>query len=142
MQTALVATATTVVDAPPSAVWRALIDPAQIKQYMFGADVLSNWVNGSPIVWKGEFKGKKFEDKGVIIEMEPDRLLRYSHFSPLSGQPDKPENYHIVTIELHPRGSRTEVTLSQDNNSNDREREHSEKNWETMLEGLKKVVEG
>ena len=38
-------------------------------------------------------------------------------------------------------GRRTRVSLSQDNNENDQAREHSEQNWKTMLEGLKKLLE-
>ena len=109
--------------------------------YMFGADVTSQWREGSPIVWKGEFKGKAYEDKGTILRIEPETLLQYSHFSPLSGKPDQPESYHTVTIELSGAGDRTHVVLTQDNNPTEQAREHSEKNWRTMLEGLKKYVE-
>ncbi len=61
---------------------------------MFGTDVVSDWKQGSTIVWKGEYKGKKYEDKGVIFKLEQNQTLQYSHFSPLSGKPDVPENYH------------------------------------------------
>jgi len=137
----LVANATVSIGAPAARVWDALINPDKIKQYMMGATVDSKWKEGSPITWKGEFKGKKFEDKGVILKMTPERLLKYTHFSPMGGKPDKPENYHNVTVELMPSGSKTEVKLSQDGNASDEERQHSEQNWNTMLEGLKKVVE-
>jgi len=129
------------IDVPRTKVWKALIDPATIKRYMFGATVESDWREGSPITWKGEWEGKKYEDKGEILEMEPERRLQYSHFSPLAGKPDQPENYHTVTIELSPAGEGTEVVLTQDNNSNDEARQQSEKNWTMMLESLKKVVE-
>jgi uncharacterized protein YndB with AHSA1/START domain len=108
---------------------------------MFGATVVSDWKVGSPIVWKGEWQGKKYEDKGVILEMQPQKRLRYSHFSPLSGLPEKPENFHHVTIELAPDGRQTAVQLSQDNNPTDEGRKHSEENWKKMLAGLKDVAE-
>jgi len=75
-----------------SQVWDALTNPDKIKQYMFGATVESDWKVGSPIVWKGEWKGKPFEDKGRILEIQQGKRLRYSHFSPLSGAPDRPES--------------------------------------------------
>src|ERR1035437_3531094 len=137
----LVANATTSIGATRSKVWEALVTPAAIKQYMFGADVESDWSKGSEIKWKGEVKGKKYEDKGVVLKIEPDQTLQYSHFSPLSGKPDKAENYHTVSINLSGRGNETEVSLSQDNNSDAKTRKESEKNWGTMLEGLKKYVE-
>ena len=129
------------IDAPANQVWDALVDPACIKQYMFGANVVSDWKEGSPIFWKGEWKGKAYEDKGVIRKLEPQRMLQYTHFSPLSGKPDKPENYHTVTVELSGEHKHTHVSLSQDNNPSEEARVHSEENWKTMLSTLKKVVE-
>ena len=125
-----------------SKVWNALIDPQVVARYMFGATVVSSWKEGDPIVWKGEWKGKPFEDKGIVLRIEPDRVLSYSHFSPLGGKPDVPENYHTVTIELSGHNGTTLVHLSQDGNPTDEARAHSEQNWRTMLEGLKKTVEG
>jgi hypothetical protein len=52
-----------------------------------------------------------------------------------------PENYHTVTIELAADGNRTQVNLTQDHNETEEARAHSTKNWETMLAGLKRVVE-
>jgi uncharacterized protein YndB with AHSA1/START domain len=129
------------IDASNEKVWDALVDPIAIKQYMFGTNVVSNWLEGSSIIWKGEWQGKPYEDKGVILQFKPERTIQYSHFSPLSGLPDKPENYHTVTIELSTSGNQTHVSLSQDNNATDEERFHSENNWGMMLASLKKFVE-
>jgi len=138
----LIARSATVIEAPASKVWQALVTPSAIKQYMFGTNVSSEWKEGSPIVWKGEWQGKQYEDKGVIRQFTPEKALQYTHFSPMAGLPDKPENYHTVSIQLTPEGNATRVSLTQDNNSTEQERAHSEKNWEMMLEGLKKFVEG
>ena len=62
--------------------------------------------------------------------------------SPLTGLPDRPESYHLVTIELSGAGDGTRVVLTQDNNASEEARLHSEKNWETMLGSLKAFVEG
>lgn len=136
-----VAKASVEIEAPVEEVWGALVTPETIKSYMFGTTVESAWREGSPIVWKGEWKGKAYEDKGEILRMEPNHLLQYTHFSPLSGQPDTPDSYHTVTIELEEDDGKTLVSLSQDNNSTEKEREHSESNWSAMLDGLKRVVE-
>lgn len=137
----LIAKVSTTINAPAQKVWDALTDPEVIRQYMFGTNVISDWKQGSPIVWKGEWQGKKYEDRGVILKLEPERLIQYSHFSPLSGKPDLPENYHTVTIELVSHGVETAVSLSQDNNETEQAREHSEENWKTMLASLKKLLE-
>jgi uncharacterized protein YndB with AHSA1/START domain len=137
----LIAKTSTDINASSEKVWDALVDPKAIKQYMFGTNVVSDWREGSSILWKGEWQGKPYEDRGVILKVKPGRTIQYSHFSPLAGLPDKPENYHTVTIELSPGENQTHVLLTQDNNATDEERFHSENNWGMMLAELKKFLE-
>ena len=137
----LIARASITINASKSKVWNALVNPESIRQYMFGTNVVSDWKERSPIVWEGEWQGKSYEDKGVILQLKPERMIQYSHFSPLSGLPDKAENYHTVTIELLDEGIMTQVSLTQDNNLTQEEREYSEKNWEIMLIAMKKYLE-
>lgn len=136
-----VAKAETRIKASPADVWDALIDPKQIKKFMFGSDVVTDWKPGSSIVWRGEYEGKKYEDKGEILEIDPERLLKMTHFSPLSGAEDIPANYHTLTYELEGDADGTSVSLSQDNNSNAAEADRFKSNWEKMLSALKEVVE-
>jgi uncharacterized protein YndB with AHSA1/START domain len=136
-----VARASVTVESPREKVWKALVEPEAIRKYMMGANVVTDWREGSDIVWEGEYEGKPFRDKGTILRNEPERLLRYSHFSPLTGQADSPENYHTVTIELAADGDLTKVNLTQDNNDTAEARKDSEQNWKTMLDGLKEVAE-
>ena len=72
----ITARASTTIDKPVAIVWRALVTPETIKRYMFGATVVSDWKEGSAIVWKGEWKGKPYEDKGKILSGNVKRLLR------------------------------------------------------------------
>lgn len=137
----LVAVARATIDAPVAVVWDALVNPEVITKYMFGARVVSEWRQGSPIVWKGVWNGKSYEDRGTILELRPLRVLRYTHYSPLSGLPDVPGSYHTVTFELSPAGNTTTLSLSQDNNETEEARDHSQKNWEAMLAALKKLLE-
>ena len=141
MNDKLTATAKTTIHAPASKVWDALTKPELIKQYLFGTDVISDWKVGSPIVYKGEWEGKSFEDKGKILKLEPKKMLMSTHWSPLSGVPDTPENYHTVTYQLLEKNGGTDVTITQDNNANEEERVHSEQNWKTVLDGMKKLLE-
>lgn len=141
MEKNLIAKSTLMIHAPQARVWSALVEPEAIKHYMFGTNVVTDWQQGSPIVWKGEWQGKPYEDKGKILKVEPEHLLQYSHFSPLTGQPDTPENYHTVTIALSGQGEDTRITLTQDQNKTEEERNHSQENWNGMLEALKEYVE-
>jgi uncharacterized protein YndB with AHSA1/START domain len=137
----LIARAEVRIYSPLRRVWDALVNPEIIRQYMFGTCVVSDWKEGNPIIWKGEWEGKPYEDRGVILRLKPERILQYSHFSPLSGLPDLPENYHTVTFELSAEGEYTAVSLNQDNNATEQARDHSQKNWGMMLKSLKNLLE-
>ena len=115
--------------------------PESIKRYMFGTDVTSKFYEGSPIVWRGEWQGKVYEDKGKVLKVDPGRVLQFSHYSPLSGLPDRPDSYHVVTIELIDKGGEVKVVLTQDKNLTEEARQHSEKNWQLVLNALKELVE-
>jgi uncharacterized protein YndB with AHSA1/START domain len=141
MNQGVIASVSTTITARSADVWQALVTPATIQQYMLGTTVTSDWVVGSPISWKGEWQGRAYEDKGIILQVVPERVLEYSHFSPLAGVPDVPENYHVVTVELSPDGERTRVAVSQDNNPTAQAQEHSERNWGLMLAALKRFLE-
>ncbi len=136
------ATASTTINAPAFKVWEAITKPELIKKYLFGTDVVSDWKVGSPIVYRGEWQGKPFEDKGRILELVPGQRLVSTHWSPMSGVPDLPENYHKVTYQLSENDGKTDVTILQDNNASEEEKAHSEANWQAVLEGLKKLLEG
>jgi uncharacterized protein YndB with AHSA1/START domain len=140
--TGFVARAETEIEARPAQVWDALTDPDLIEKYMFGSRVETDWKVGSPITWNGEYDGKAYEDKGEVVAVEPGKLLEVTHFSPLGGREDRPENYHRLVYELEERNGVTHVSLSQDNNPTEEAAEHSRGNWEKMLAGLKRVVEG
>lgn len=127
--------------APPEVVWDVLTDPGPHPEIMFGALVESTWRVGDPITWSGEWQGKSYQDHGKILEIEPGRLLRMTHFSPLTGQDDLPENYHTLEYRLVPTTSGTRVELRQDHNPTAEAAEHSAENWRTMLDGLAAVAE-
>lgn len=130
------------IDAPVDKVWKAITDPAMIKQYLFGTDAHTDWKIGSPITYSGVWEGKAYEDKGTIVDIIPGRLLHTTYYSPLSGKEDKPENYNNVIYEVKPENEKTVVTIIQDNIENEEGVEHMKKNWGMVLESMKKVVEG
>ncbi|HEY3428298.1 MAG TPA: SRPBCC family protein [Acidimicrobiia bacterium] len=136
------------IEESPDLVWDALTDPTKIEKYYLGAEVETDWQVGSPITWSGEWNGKSYADKGEILAVEPKRRLSYSHWSPLAGTPDDPDHYHVIDIFLDEADGGTAVRLTQSNQSGevteiDRQgKADYEKNWRSMLDGLKKVVEG
>lgn len=143
MQKPIVEVDTTIaVDA--ETVWKAM---TRKDSAMFpGTEVETDWEVGHPITFQGEWKGKRFKDRGEIQSFEEARELSFTHWSEMSGEPDRPENYHIVRYELTPKGDKTKVTLSQINSGpksdiDAKTRAEFKKNWQMMLDGLKKSAE-
>lgn len=130
------------IDAPRAKVWDALTNPLKVKQYMHGTTMSTDWKVGSPITWTGEWQGQSYEDKGTVLAVEPERLLKTTHWSPMGGSQDEPENYHTVTYELAEQGGKTILALTQDNNATQEEADKmAENNWGPMLQGLKETAE-
>jgi len=77
MKNAIKGEASMVVDAPREVVFDALTNPGQIKKYFFGTEAVSDWKVGSPLYFRGEWEGKKYEDKGTILEKKDGELLKY-----------------------------------------------------------------
>ena len=138
----LMAQATIIINAPALKVWDALTKPELIKQYLFGTTVITDWIAGSPIIYEGQWQGKPYQDKGTILKIEPGKLLISTYWSSMAGLPDVPESYKTVRYELSSEGSGTRLTITQDNNANQDEANHSSQNWKMVLEGIKKLLEG
>jgi uncharacterized protein YndB with AHSA1/START domain len=136
-----VAHAETEISASPQQVWDAMTDPEAISRFMFGSKVETDWEEGSPITWSGEYDGRPFQDKGEILEVVENQRLRMTHFSPLSGEDDVPENHHTLDYRLEDRGASTRLTLDQDGNDSAAQAEQFAGNWQMMLDQLKKYVE-
>ena len=141
-----VATAQTDVAAAPERVWAALTEPEQIATYMDGSNVTTTWEVGSPITWDGEYQGRAYQDKGEVLTYDEPNVLSVSHYSPMMGQPDEPENYHTLVYTLTATGSGedqvTHLDLTQDGNESADQAEQFSQHWQQMLDGLKSLVEG
>ena len=129
------------IKAPPSRVWKALTDPDQIRQYLFGTQVTTDWKVGGPITYEGVWQGKAYKDKGTILEFIPEKSLVSTYWSGMSGKADLPENYQEVAYRLEPAPEGTRLTLVQGNIPTEKERDHSVQNWAMVLDGLKKLLE-
>lgn len=129
--------------AKPAAVWNALTNPEKTKQYFFNCEVYSDWEAGSTIRFTGRlFLIKKIEMKGQILEIVPNKLLKYS----LENEEDEvdPDSFSIVTDELTYENGETILSITDDvgQGKGAQERyERSVKGWDKILEGLKEVVE-
>jgi uncharacterized protein YndB with AHSA1/START domain len=134
------ATSSIRIAASPAKVWDALTNPDLIRQYLFGTTAVSDWTEGSTLIYKGEWEGKPYEDHGIIKEVVPEKRLVTTYWSAAFG-PDIPENYKTVTYEITPDGEGSLLTITQDNNSSEEQKKHSEGNWNVVGETMKKLLE-
>lgn len=130
------------IGAPIERVWEALTTPDLIKQWFFGVDTETDWQEGSTIIHRGEYQGRPYEDKGIILQVDPPRRLVHTHWSPVSGLPDAPENYERVSWELSERPEGTQLTINESNLSSEEARATSVQSWRMVLQNLKDLLEG
>lgn len=129
------------INAPANAVWHALTSPARRKQWFFGADTHTDWKVGGPIRHTGEWQGKPYEDKGEVTVFDPPNRFQHTHWSALSGRPDRPANYETITTSLNEKNGETEVTIAEENIATDEQKAQSDKMWGEALYKLKALVE-
>ena len=141
MKNNITAQVKTTINTTRAQVWNALTKPEIIKQYFFGTDTITDWRPGSPIKFKGEWQGKQYEDKGTILEMEYQSLIKYDYWSSMSGIEDKPENYVIITYRLSGGDNHIMLTITQENIPDKKMKEHSEENWKKVVNDLKNLLE-
>ncbi len=124
-----------------SALWNALIDPEIAKEYFFGAKITSDWKEGSPIIFSGEYNGNKYEEKGILLNVKPEAQLQYTHWSNLEGIPDLPENYRIWTFDLTDSGTHVKLSVMEDNIPTEKQKLRSDEFWNGVLSKIKGLVE-
>jgi uncharacterized protein YndB with AHSA1/START domain len=134
-------TSSITIDAPIEDVWKAVTTPALIKRWFFGVDTETDWQVGSPLVHRGEYQGKPYEDRGEILQFDPPKLLVHTHWSDVSGKPNNPEHYQEVSWALAQRNGATELTITERNLPSEEGKAVSEESWRMVLENLKNVLE-
>lgn len=123
-------------------VWDALVNPAIIKQYLFGTEAVSDWKVGSELIFQGEYDGNKYKDKGIIKKFDIEKTFQYTYLSSFSGLEDKEENYHLITFNIVDQHETTMLSLIHENIQNQQAKDHSENNWKMVLGTIKNILEG
>jgi uncharacterized protein YndB with AHSA1/START domain len=103
-----------VLNAETAKVWEALTKPEWTKRYMMGRQVLSDWKEGSPILWKGTSRGEeKILAKGQIEKIEVGKLLQFTSLDLNAEYRDVPANYIHATFELTPKLGKTILSVTE-----------------------------
>ena len=137
----LVATSTITIDAPASRVWDVITDPAAVKEFMFGADLETDWTVGGPILWRGEWEGKPYEDKGTSSRWNRAKTGPHPFQPARRRRGQAGELSHPDVDPGRPGGRATKLTLSQDNNATEEAAEHSKGMWDMLVADVKKIAE-
>lgn len=124
-----------------SKIWEALVDPEMAKKYFSGAEIVTDWTVGSPISFIGEFDGNPYEEKGMLLNVEPDRRLKYTHWSHFDGLPDEPDNYRIWTFDINTKKGVTQLSITEDNIPTEKQKSRSDEFWADTLLSIKRLVE-
>ncbi len=138
----MIATASTEIDATPDQVWASLTEPDQIAVWMEGSQVTTTWEVGSAITWDGEYDGRRYRDKGEVLTFDEPNILSVTHYSPMMGDPDAPENYHTLVYTLTSDTGGTRLELTQDGCTDQQQADQFSQNWQQMLDALKAHLEG
>jgi len=128
-------------NAEKSKVWNALVNPIIIKEYLFGTEVISDWEEGSSMIFQGEWEGQKYKDKGNILAIEPEKSFQYNYWSRFSGLEDREENYSLISYQIEEEDGQTILTLTQQGFANEQAKEHSDASWSMILEKMKELIE-
>jgi uncharacterized protein YndB with AHSA1/START domain len=129
------------INASISMTWDALTNPDLIKQYFLGTNLITTWEIGSPIIFSGEWEGKPYEDKGVILDYQFEKLLKYNYWSNFSGTEDIPENYADISYQLSDNKGVTILVITQTGFKNLEAVEHSRTNWISIMNEIKEMIE-
>lgn len=132
------------VDAKISKVWDFLTRPALIKLWMADEEinVISEWKEGSSIIFRGKLHGKDLENTGTILQLKREAVFSYTNWSSLSGPLSKPEDRSIITFTLSKAEDNTLLHFTQSNFIAETSYEHSNFYWTVTLDLFKKLVEG
>jgi uncharacterized protein YndB with AHSA1/START domain len=129
------------INASVEKVWFALTDKEMIKQYFWGTETNTDWKKGSPISFTGTWEGTHYEDKGLILEIEKEKIFKHSYWSSFWGTDYNPQDLSIITYKLSANGSQTTLSVSQEGFKDEQSCEHSIGNWKGVLDNIKNLVE-
>lgn len=134
---------TILVSADKGKVWETLTNPKLIAQYLYGTEAISDWKEGCPIVFQGNYEGQSYQDKGNVLQSVPGELLKYNYWSQFSQTEDDPENYSTITLSMETKETGIiQLTWSQEGFSSEEGYKHTKEGLPNLLKQIKTIAEG
>jgi uncharacterized protein YndB with AHSA1/START domain len=129
--------------ATPSVVWATLLDASKIARWMGGAHVESTWQPGSAITFTGTLNNRPYQDRGTVLVCEPERELRYNHWSSWSRRVDSEETRTVITLTVTAEDdAETVLEVQHDNLTSEKTFGHARFFWRNALADVKNISEG
>lgn len=123
-------------------VWEMLTKPELIAKYLYGTETITDWEEGSNIIFQGEYEGHKYKDKGNVLRKVPNALLKYNYWSGFSQTDDKPENYSDIALKIEEiKKNKVRLTWTQEGYANEEGYEHSQEGLPELLKKMKETAE-
>lgn len=122
-------------------VWEILTNPAKVKLWQFGSDLITTLEVGSNIEFVTEWEGQIFKQWGKVLEVRKNELLKYSLFAPRPDLEDKPENYFVMNYVLTSENGQTKLEIIQEDNRPNAVQEEPQGEENPILQSLKNIVE-
>jgi uncharacterized protein YndB with AHSA1/START domain len=129
-------------DAAPAKVWRALTDPAMLKQWMAPDPAFETPVAEVDLRVGGRYRivmkspdGEEHDVRGVYREVVPNRKLVCTW-----AWQSTPERESLVTVALRAAGDGTELTLIHEQFADEQARDKHQRGWIGCLGGLERFL--
>ena len=132
------------INSTPPVIWNYLTDPELMKQWMgepeMQLQVKTEWEVGTPIIITG-FHHVNFENRGLVLRFEPNKVVSYSHLSSVSRLPALKENYSVFAFLLSSIENKTLLEVTVENFPTEIIYKHLVLYWKSTAGLLKEIIE-
>jgi uncharacterized protein YndB with AHSA1/START domain len=123
-------------------VWEVLTNPELIAKYLHGTKTITDWKEGSRIIFQGEYEGHKYKDKGNVLSIKPFEVIKYNYWSSFSETEDRQENYSDIALLIEKLDEkRVHFTWRQEGFANAEGYKHSQEGLQELIEKIKEIAE-
>lgn len=131
------------IQADRQSVWNVLVDPTYVRLWLSDTDLefSATWQVGGEIQSTGNWHGLAIENKGRILDFEPEKRLAYTHWSSLSQFPDTTDHYTTIRLELTDAEDGLALSVRQENFRTFENYAHWNFYWNMALARIKRLAE-
>jgi hypothetical protein len=113
----------------------------KLPRDLYGSELITDWEVGNDIRFRTAWEDKVFEQWGKVLQILPNKIIKYSLFAPGPGLEDKPENYFIMTYVLNEENGHTKLEIIQEDNRPGAIQQKPQTEENPILNSLKALIE-